>query len=399
MIIRRRFISSLVILGSLAFVAQSLHAQAVDTIDPALKTRVDQIANDVLQQTGVPSASVAIVKGGKLVYTRAYGSAHLDPPVAATPDMRYSIGSISKQFTAAAILLLQEQGKLSLDDAVGKYVPGLTRGDEVTIRQILSHTSGYQDYWPEDYVMTPMLRPETAQQILDTWAKKPLDFDPGTQWQYSNTNYVIAGAIVEKVSGEKLMDFLGEHIFHPLGMKSVWNSDEIKLTQTDATAYYRHALGPLRVAPKEGRGWMFAAGELAMTAHDLALWNESMIAQTVLKPESYAQMFTAVKLKDGKDTHYGLGVGVRDLDGHREIEHSGEVSGFVSDNQVLIDDGAAISVLTNQDAVGAASIIARLAAPSDRRLPANRHREAGSRHLPRPSAGPHRSLSPGSKPQ
>ena len=122
--------------------------------------------------------------------------------------MRYSIGSISKQFTATAILLLQEQGKLSLDDAVGKYVPGLTRGDEVTIRQILSHTSGYQDYWPEDYVMTPMLHPETAQQILDTWAKKPLDFEPGTQWQYSNTNFVIAGAIVEKVSGQTLFDFL-----------------------------------------------------------------------------------------------------------------------------------------------------------------------------------------------
>ena len=214
--------------------------------------------------------------------------------------MRYSIGSISKQFTAAAILLLQEQGKLSLDDTVGKYVPGLTRGDEVTIRQILSHTSGYQDYWPEDYLMTPMMKPATAQQIIDTWAKKPLDFEPGTQWQYSNTNFVIAGAIVEKVSGEKLMDFLGEHIFHPLGMKSVWNSDETKLTQADATPYIRYALGPLRLAPKEGRGWMFAAGELAMTAHDLALWNESMMAQTVLKPESYKEMFTSVKLKDGK---------------------------------------------------------------------------------------------------
>ena len=194
--------------------------------------------------------------------------------------MRYSIGSISKQFTAAAILLLQEQGKLSLDDPVGKYIPGLTRGNEVTIREILSHTSGYQDYWPEDYVMTTMLHPETAQQIIDTWAKKPLDFDPGTQWQYSNTNYVIAGRIVEKVSGEPLLDFLTEHIFRPLGMNSVWNSDETKLTQADATAYYRHALGPLRVAPKEGSGWMFAAGELAMTAHDLALWDESLIAQS-----------------------------------------------------------------------------------------------------------------------
>ncbi len=337
--------------------------QTVDTIDPAIRSRVDRIAAQVLRQTGVPSASVAVVQHGKLVYTHAYGKARLKPPMAATAEMRYSIGSISKQFTAAAILLLQQQGKLSLDDAVGQYVPGLTRGDEVTIRQILSHTSGYQDYWPEDYLMTPMVKPTTAQQILDRWAKKPLDFEPGTQWQYSNTNYVIAGAIVEKVSGEKLMDFLGEQIFHPLGMHSVWNSDQDKLTQTDATAYYRHALGPLRVAPKEGRGWMFAAGELAMTAHDLALWDESMLAESVLKPESYNQMFTDVKLKSGKETHYGLGVQVETRAGHRSIEHSGEVSGFVSDNVVLIDDGVAVAVLTNQDAVGAASTIADLAAP------------------------------------
>ena len=200
--------------ASVAVVATALRAQSmttdmtVGTISPALRTRIDGIAEDVLKLRGVPSASVAVVQGGKLVYAHAYGKAHLDPDVAATPEMRYSIGSVSKQFTAAAILLLQEQGKLSLDDAVGKYVPGLTRGDEVTIRQILSHTSGYQDYWPEDYLMTPMMKPETAQQILDTWAKKPLDFEPGTKWQYSNTNFVIAGLIVEKLSGQTLMEFL-----------------------------------------------------------------------------------------------------------------------------------------------------------------------------------------------
>ena len=342
-------------------------AQSVDSIDPALKAKIDRIAAQVLEQTGVPSASVAIVQHGKLVYTHAYGSARLatdsSPAIPATPAMRYSIGSISKQFTTTAIFLLQEQGKLSLDDPVGKYIPGLTRGGEVTIRQILSHTSGYQDYWPEDYVMTPMLHSESAQQILDTWAKKPLDFDPGTQWQYSNTNYVIAGRIVEIVSGQPLFQFLTERIFRPLGMTSVWNSDETKLTQADAAAYYRNALGPLRPAPKEGRGWMFAAGELAMTAHDLALWDESLIAQSLLKPESYKEMFTEVKLKNGVATHYGLGVDARDRDGHRSIEHSGEVSGFVSDNEVLIDDGAAVAVLTNQDAIGAAGTIARLVAP------------------------------------
>ena len=341
--------------------------QTVNTIDASLAAQLDRIAAQVLDQTGVPSASIAVVQHGKLAYTHAYGSARLASgrvhALPAAPSMRYSIGSISKQFTAAAILMLQQQGKLSLDDPVGKYVPGLTRGNEVTIRQILSQTSGYQDYWPEDYLMTPMLKSTTAQQILDVWAKKPLDFDPGTQWQYSNTNYVIAGRIVESITGQPLFGFLSQRVFRPLGMTSVWNSDETPLAGPDATAYYRHALGPLRPAPKEGAGWMYAAGELAMTAHDLVLWDESLLAQSVLSPESYKQMFTEVKLKDGKSTHYGLGVFVRDSDGHRTIEHSGEVSGFVSDNVVLIDDGAAVVVLTNQDAVSAASTIARLAAP------------------------------------
>ena len=158
-------------------------AQTVATIDPALRSQVDRIAAQVLEATGVPSASIAVVQHGKLVYTHAYGSARVatatSPAVPATPEMRYSIGSISKQFTATAILLFQEQGKLSLDDPVGKYIPGLTRGNDVTIREILSHTSGYQDYWPEDYVMTTMKGPETAQQIIDVWGKKPLDFEPG----------------------------------------------------------------------------------------------------------------------------------------------------------------------------------------------------------------------------
>jgi D-alanyl-D-alanine carboxypeptidase len=339
----------------------SLAAQTVDTIEPALKARIDRIAVDVMKQRDVPSASLAVVQNGKVTYAHAYGLARIHPDKPSLPEMRYSIGSISKQFAATAILLLQEQGKLSLDDTVGKYVSGLTRGNEVTIRQILSHTSGYQDYAPEDYPVESQLRPVTPRTILDTWATKPLDFEPGTQWQYSNTNYVIAGLIIEKVSGQKLFDFLGEHIFHPLEMKSAWNSDEKELTRTDAAPYVRAALGPLRPCPNGGEGWMFAAGELAMTAHDVALWNISLMQRSILKAESYDQMFAEVKLKDGKGTHYGLGVEVVDRDGHRSIEHSGEVNGFVSDNEVLIDDGVAITVLTNHMA-GGAEEITRLAA-------------------------------------
>ena len=271
--------------------------------------------------------------------------------------MRYSIGSISKQFTSAAILLLQEQRKLSLDDAVGKYVPGLTRGDEVTIRQILSHTSGYQDYWPQDYVPPFMLTPITAQGILDRWARRPLDFEPGTQWQYSNTNYVIAGLIVEKAAGMPLWQFLNTRVFTPLGITSATNIDERGLPAGDPTGYFRYALGPPRPAPKEGPGWLFAAGEIAMTPADLAKWDISMLKRTVLSAASYDALASEVRLKSGAGTSYGLGVSVNVVAGHRQIEHSGEVSGFTAENIVLPDDNIAIVVLTNQDAASAASII------------------------------------------
>jgi CubicO group peptidase (beta-lactamase class C family) len=326
-------------------------------LNPVLRANIDDIVRNTLARTGVPSASVVVVKDGKIAYLQAYGDARLEPHTPASPAMRYSIGSISKQFTAAAILMLAEEGKLSLDDPVSKYVSGLTRGNEVTIQQLLSHTSGYQDYWPQDYVMPMMLKPVTPEEILDRWGRISLDFDPGTKWQYSNTNYVIAGVIVEKVSGMPLWTLLGKRIFTPLEMKSVTDTNERALPQTDPGGYFRYALGPLHPAPKEGQGWMFAAGELAMTAGDLAKWDISIIDRTLLKPASYEEMETATLLNNGASTRYGLGVGVSMVSGHRMLEHSGEVSGFTAENMVLPDDKIAIVVLTNQDAADAASEI------------------------------------------
>jgi D-alanyl-D-alanine carboxypeptidase len=325
----------------------------------ALRETIDTIVRDALASTGVPSASLAIVQDGAITYLQAYGDARIEPRAPAATTMRYSIGSISKQFTAAAVLLLAEQGKLSLDDPVARFLPNLTRGNEVAIRQVLSHTSGYQDYWPQDYVPPFMLQPITADQILDQWARKPLDFDPGTDWQYSNTNFVIAGLIVEKASGMPLLRFLSQHIFIPLGMKSVMNIDQERLAETDATGYLRYALGPPRIAPKEGKGWLFAAGELAMPAEDLAKWDVSLINQTVLTAASYRQMETTAVLKNGLGTNYGLGVAVRQELGLRAIEHGGEVSGFTAHNLVFPDARAAVVVLMNQDSVDASSDIAR----------------------------------------
>ena len=340
-------------------IASLLEAQAPPPMSAALREKVDTMVRQALTSTGVPSASIAIVQGGAIAYLQAYGAGRIEPHTPALPSMRYSIGSISKQFTAAAVLLLAEQGKLSLEDPVSRFVPNLTRGNEVTIRELLSHTSGYQDYWPQDYVPPFMLQPITAEKILDQWGRKPLDFDPATEWQYSNTNFVIAGLIVEKASGMPLLQLLSERIFAPLGMKSVMNIDQNRLTETDATGYLRYALGPPRLAPKEGKGWLFAAGELAMPAEDLAKWDISMINQSALRPASYAQMEKEVVLKNGLGTRYGLGVSVRQESGQRAIEHGGEVSGFTAHNLVFPDAHIAVVVLVNEDSVEASGDIAR----------------------------------------
>ena len=338
-------------------------AQSPEGISPNVRLKIDKVVQQVLASTGVPSASIAVVQNGRVAYLQAYGDAKLDPRQPAMPEMRYSIGSISKQFTAAAVLMLVQQGKLSLDDPVGRFVPTLTRANEVTIRELLSHTSGYQDFWPQDYVPPFMLQPTTAKQILDRWARKPLDFEPGTEWQYSNTGFVIAGLIVEKASGMPLLQFIEKNIFTPLGMKSVMNVDQNRLTESDPTGYMRYALGSPRPAPKEGKGWLFAAGELALTAEDLAKWDISLMNQSLLKPASYRAMETEIVLKNGLGTTYGLGVDVRKEFGHRSIEHGGEVSGFSAQNTVLPDDRAAIVVLTNQDSTTASGDIAHEIVP------------------------------------
>ncbi|MDQ2667485.1 MAG: beta-lactamase family protein, partial [Gemmatimonadota bacterium] len=287
----------------------------------------------------------------------AYGDANLDARVPAAVDMRYAIGSISKQFTASAVLLLQEDGKLKLDDPVEKYVRGLSRGNEVTIRQLLTHTSGYQDFWPQDYLMTPMLKDVTPAEIVKGWARQPLDFEPGTRHQYSNTGYTIAAMVVEKASGMPFFQFVKRRLLNKVVIPSARNFDA-NPRAVDATGYIRYGLGPLRAAPDAGKGWMYGAGMLAMTASDLAAWDVAMLDREVLSPASYRELTGETRLKNGAATSYALGLDVRMRGDRFVVSHNGEVSGFTADNTVFPDDSAAIVVLTNQDAAPASGAIA-----------------------------------------
>ena len=345
-------------LAAMAIGTKGLTVLAQHPISSDVTARVESAVADVMTRTSVPSASVGIVQGGRVVFTRAYGKARLDPPMAATPELHYAIGSISKQFTTACILLLQQDGKLSIDDPIAKYFPELTRARDVTIRNILSHTSGYEDYAPQDYTIPAWTKPTTADRIVHEWATKPLDFEPGTQYQYSNTNFNIAGLIVEKVTGERFWTFLSRRVLKPLGLNHTIDLDT-EHAQLEPTGYMRNALGPLRPAVMEARGWYFADGEMAMPVSDLLTWDISLMNQSLLSPASYALMEADMKLKNGQTAHYGLGVSLSMRDGHRVVSHGGEVGGFVAQNIVFPDDKVAVAVLTNQEASSAASAIAR----------------------------------------
>ncbi len=173
-----------------------------------LRGRVDSAIREVVSTSGVPAASVGIVQNGHIVFTETYGDARLKPQRKATASMSFPVGSISKQFTAMCVLALAEDGKLSLNDTVSRWYPQLTRASDITLRQLLTHTSGYEDYAPQDYTIPAWMKPTDPEKVVLEWAGKPLDFEPGTEWQYSNTNFMLAALIVQKASGMPYMSFL-----------------------------------------------------------------------------------------------------------------------------------------------------------------------------------------------
>lgn len=339
-----------IVITLLAFLAAPVVAQPLTSAEVMA---IDKLVAQTLEDTGVPSVSIAVVRDGQIVLSKAYGKA--SGTLQARPDQPYQIASISKQFTAMGLLLLEDEGKLDLDDSVAKWVPGITYGDRITIRQMLAHTSGLQDNWPQDYSFALMEKSVTPQGIADRWGKKPLDYEPGTRWQYSNTGYVVAGMILEKASGEPLMTYLKRRVFEPAGIIGL-NQDDTNTTAFPA-GYRRNALGPVRPALPPGQGWMFASGMLSMSAADLAKWNIARLNRTVFAAENWIEQERPVLRLDGTSNGYALGVYNRAQRDRRTIDHTGAAVGFLTSNTVYPDSRAAITVLTNADFSGASGSI------------------------------------------
>ncbi len=295
-----------------------------------------------------PGAAVLVVKDGKPLLRKGYGLAHVELGVPIRPDTVFRIGSITKQFTAAAVLMLADQGKLSVGDEIGKHLPGYpTHGKRITIEHLLTHTSGIKSYTDMPAFMRDIRTDRTAEQMLEVWKDEPLERAPGERFAYSNSGYFLLGAIIEKVSGLSYADFVEQRIFRPLGMTRSFYDRPTRIIPGRAAGYEEHG-GELLNAEYVSGTIPFAAGSLASTVDDLAIWDTALGAGKVIRKATLARMLTPYRVASGKSTDYGYGLFLGQLWGHRFRRHSGGINGFQSDGLSLPDDRIYVAILTNR---------------------------------------------------
>jgi CubicO group peptidase (beta-lactamase class C family) len=245
-------------------------------------------------------------------------------------------------------LLLAERGQLSATDRVAKYYPGLTHASDITLLDLMNHVSGYTDYYPLDFVDRRMLAPIAPDDLVREYAGRPLDFEPGTRWSYSNTGFVLLGRIIERVSGQPLGTFFSDNIFKPLGMAHTVY-EPAPNDRRVAAGYTSFELTPLTRATREGAGWVGPAGGIYSTAADVARWDIALMDGRVLKPESWNLMTKPRLLANGKSSQYGCGLSIGTRDDVTVFTHGGAVSGFIARNTFIPQTRSAVVVVINDE--------------------------------------------------
>ncbi len=309
---------------------------------------IDSIVHANFDGKGIVGLSVGVMQHGTVVLAKGYGMASLERKVPVTNATTFPIGSVTKQFTCSTVLLLEQDGKLSMSDRVAKYFPALTRAREIALRDLGGMTAGYRDYYPLDYVDTEMRADVTASEILSRYAMRPLDFDPRTRWSYSNTNFAILGAVAERVSGKSLGALMQQRIFGPVGMTHT-TFDPPTTGAPMATGYRSWALADPTPAQPEGKGWTGAAGAIWSTPTDLLAWDLALVTGKVLGPNAYRTLTTPQRLVDGRSTGYGCGERITDAGPAITLSHGGAVSGSVTANTVLPATRSAVVLLANSE--------------------------------------------------
>ncbi|MGA3104001.1 MAG: serine hydrolase domain-containing protein [Terriglobales bacterium] len=325
-------------------IAEKTEEQTADKADV-----VDSYIRAEMTKQKVPGVALLVSRGGRVVLAQGYGMANVELQVAVKPETIFQSGSVGKQFTATAVMMLVEEGKIGLDDPLTKYFPDAPAAwKQVTIRELLSHTAGFTDY-PKSFEMR---KDYTEAEQLKMVEGVPLAFSPGTSWSYSNLGYLTLGLVIHKVTAEFYGDFLQERIFRPLGMNTTRIISEADIVP-NRSAGYRLVKGELKnqewVSPTVNTT---ADGSLYFSILDLAKWDAALYTEKLLKRSSLEQMWTVAKLKNGKPNagEYGFGWFIESKKGHRVVEHEGAWQGFETEISRYVDDQLTVVVLTNLDA-------------------------------------------------
>jgi len=313
----------------------------------SITLKIDAIVEAPVKARRVAGASIAVIKGNETIVTKGYGFADLELDVPTPPHATYEIGSITKQFTAAAILLLAEQGKLSLADEMTKFLPEYPmQGNHVTVRHLLNHTSGIKGFTElRGYRDFQMLK-RPREELVKVFSGRPFEFKPGEEQIYNNSAFFLLGLIIEQVSGKPYAQFIQEQLFDSVGMKDSYYCSERAIHKNHAHGYDTDR-DVLVLKAYVDHTWLYAAGSLCSSAEDLVAWNKALHGGKVLKPASYREMTSPALLNDGTMVRYGMGISLGDTNGRHTISHAGAIQGFLSESDFYPDDDLLIVVLLN----------------------------------------------------
>ena len=323
------------------------------TLRAQVAASVAERADAYLKSAGI-QGSVLLAKGGKVILARGYGLANVELGVANKPDTKFRLGSITKQFTAAAILQLQEEGKLRVGDPISKYIPGSpAEWNRVTVHYLLTHTSGIHSYTDgADYPNHMREQAGAPLEFINRFRDLPLDFDPGTKFHYDNSGYFLLGLIIEQVSGLKYEDYLRRHLFEPLQMTGTGYDWPSTILKDRASGYSKNGAGEEINADFLDMGQPYAAGSLYSTVLDLYKWDRALYTTTVLSAKSIEAAFTPNEYEWAAGIKYGYGWGIAQVHGHKAVGHGGGINGFSTVIWRAIEEDAVSIVLSNRDGAG-----------------------------------------------
>lgn len=320
-------------------------------------TVMDERIQAEMTANNIPGVLIGVASRGRLLHVQSYGMANVELRVPVSDSTVFEIGSISKQFVATAIMLLVEEGRVGLDDGIHKYLHDLpSEWLGVTVRQLLTHTSGIPDYEEIQTYEAYRFR-FTPEQIIRVAHSRPMDFEPGTGWYYSNTGYFLLSLIVERIEGRPLGQVLRSRIFEPLGMNQTRLADPEDIIPHRASGYWVDRMGvELMNRDATQPSSTLGAGGILSSVHDMAKWDEALYGEQLLSEASKAAMWTPTVLPNGDNTGYAFGWSVRPYRGHRSVGHGGQVAGFVANFTRLLDDEVAIIVFANRYRVSSGRI-------------------------------------------